>query len=203
MFADWRALFAQGDFPFCIVGLPAFTKQSTAPVDGDGWTETRESQAVAAATVSNTCLAITIDTGDPDNIHSKLKEPVGDRLARCALAKYYGKNVVYAGPTLRSVERQGGSIRLHFAHTDGGLIVKGPKLEEFSIAGGDRKWIWADAHIDGDTVVVSAPSVPNPTQMRYAWQSNPTATLFNGAGLPAIPFRTATWPGTTEGRRPY
>jgi len=94
-------------------------------------------------------------------------------------------------------------IRLHFAHTDGGLVVKGDKLEEFSIAGDDRKWFWADARIDGNTVVVSSPSVPNPTQVRYAWQSNPAATLFNGAGLPAVPFRTDSWPGKTEGVRPY
>ncbi len=203
MIADWRSLFGQGNFPFYIVSLPAFTKRSAVPVDGDDWTETRESQAIAAATVPNSCLAVTIDTGDPDNIHAKEKEPVGDRLALCALAKYYGKNVVYSGPTLESIERLPGSIQLHFAHTDGGLVVKGEKLEEFSIAGDDRKWVWADARIDGDTVVVSSPSVPNPTQVRYAWQSNPAATLFNGAGLPAAPFRTDTWPGKTEATRPY
>jgi len=203
MIADWRALFEQGDFPFYIVSLPAFTKHSAVPVDGDDWTETRESQAIAAATVPNTCLAVTIDTGDPDNIHAKDKQPVGDRLALCALAKYYAKNVVYSGPVVESVERLPGSIRLHFAHSDGGLVIKGNKLEEFSIAGDDRKWAWADARIDGNTVVVSSPSVPNPKQVRYAWQSNPAATLFNGAGLPAGPFRTDTWPGKTEGHRPY
>lgn len=203
MIADWRSLFAQGDFPFYIVGLPAFTKRSAVPVDGDDWTETRESQAIAAATVPNSCLAVTIDTGDPDNIHAKEKQPVGDRLALCALAKNYGKDVVYSGPTLESVERLPDSIRMHFAHADGGLVVRGDRLGEFSIAGDDRKWVWADARIDGDTVVVSSPSVPNPTQVRYAWQSNPAATLFNGAGLPAAPFRTDTWPGKTEGHRPY
>jgi len=203
MIADWRLLFDQGDFPFYIVSLPAFTKRSPVPVDGDDWTETRESQAIAAATVPNSCLAVTIDTGDPDNIHAKEKQPVGDRLALCALAKYYGKRVVYSGPTLQSVERLPDSMRLHFAHTDGGLVVKGEKLEEFSVAGDDRKWAWADARIEGDTVVVSSPSVANPTQVRYAWQSNPAATLFNGAGLPAAPFRTDNWPGKTEGVRPY
>jgi sialate O-acetylesterase len=146
---------------------------------------------------------VTIDTGDPDNIHAKDKQPVGDRLALCALAKYYGKNVVYSGPVVESVERLPGSIRLHFAHSDGGLVIKGDNLEEFSIAGDDRKWAWADARIDGDNVVVSSSSVPNPTQVRYAWQSTPAATLFNGAGLPAGPFRTDTWPGKTEGHRPY
>ena len=81
--------------------------------------------------------------------------------------------------------------------------AKGAKLEEFAIAGDDRKWYWADAQIEGDTVVVSSPSVPNPREVRYAWQSNPTATLFNGAGLPAGPFRTDNWPGMTDSHRPY
>jgi sialate O-acetylesterase len=203
MIADWRKLFGQGDFPFYIVSLPAFKPRSATPVIGDEWTETRESQALTAASVPNSCLAVTIDTGDADNIHAKDKQPVGERLAQCALAKNYGKNVVYSGPTLASVERLPGSIRLHFANADGGLVVKGTKLEEFAIAGEDRKWYWADARIEGDTVIVSSPSVPNPKEVRYAWQSNPAATLFNGAGLPAVPFRTDTWPGITESVRPY
>jgi sialate O-acetylesterase len=202
MIADWRELFGQGDFPFYIVSLPTFRQRSATPID-DTWAETRESQAFATATVRNSCLAVTIDTGDPDNLHPKDKQPVGERLALCALAKHYGKKVAYSGPTLASVERLPGSIRLHFAHTDGGLVVKGAKLEEFAIAGEDRKWYWAEARIEGDTVVVSSPSVPNPKEVRYAWQSNPAATLFNGAGLPAGPFRTDTWPGITDGQRPY
>jgi sialate O-acetylesterase len=202
MIADWRRLFAQGDVPFYIVSLPAFKHRSATPVD-DAWAETRESQALTAASVPNSCLAVTIDTGDADNIHPQDKLPVGERLARCALATYYGQHVIYSGPTLASVERLPGAIRLHFAHTEGGLIVKGAKLEEFSIAGEDRKWVWADARIEGDTIVVSSPSVPNPQEVRYAWQSNPAATLFNGAGLPAAPFRTDQWPGITESQRPY
>jgi hypothetical protein len=86
---------------------------------------------------------------------------------------------------------------------DGGLVVKGDKLGEFSVAGDDRKWYWADARIKGRTVIVSSPSVPHPAQVRYAWQSNPEATLFNGAGLPAAPFRTDDWPGMTPNARPY
>ena len=202
MIADWRKLFSQGDFPFYIVSLPEFKPRSTTPVD-DAWAETRESQALTAASVPNSCLAVTIDTGDPENLHPKKKEPVGERLALCALANYYGKHVVYSGPTLSSVERLPGEIHLHFAHTDGGLVKKGEKLEEFAIAGEDRKWYWADAKIEGHTVLVSSPSVPNPKEVRYAWQSNPAATLFNGAGLPAGPFRTDTWPGITESQRPY
>jgi sialate O-acetylesterase len=203
MIADWRRLFGQGDFPFYIVSLPAFKPRSATPVEGDQWAETRESQALTAASVPNSCLAVTIDTGEADNIHAKDKLPVGERLALCALAGYYGENVVSSGPTLASADRLAGAIRLHFAHTDGGLVVKGTKLEEFAIAGEDRKWYWAEARIEGDSVLVSSPSVPNPKEVRYAWQSNPAATLFNGAGLPAGPFRTDTWPGITESQRPY
>ena len=118
MIADWRKNFGQGDFPFYIVSLPAFQPHSTTPTD-DGWADTRESQALTAEKVPNTCLAITIDTGDPDNIHAKEKLPVGDRLARCALANYYGQKVVFQGPTLESVKRTNDSIRLRFTHTDG------------------------------------------------------------------------------------
>ena len=202
MIADWRKLFEQGDFPFYIVSLPAFGHRSQTPID-DTWAETRESQALTAARVPNSCLAVTIDTGDPDNIHPKDKLPVGERLALCALANEYGQHVVYSGPTLDSVKRDHGAIRLRFEHTDGGLVTKGAKLEEFEIAGEDRKWYWADAFIEDNTVVVSSPSVPNPKEVRYAWQSNPRATLFNRAGLPAAPFRTDSWPGITQSQRPY
>jgi sialate O-acetylesterase len=203
MIADWRKLFAQGDFPFYIVSLPAFKPRSATPVEGDAWTETRESQAIAAATVRNSCLAVTIDTGDANNIHAAEKQPVGERLALCALANYYQQNVVYAGPKMASVDRLSGAIRVHFTHTDGGLVVKGEKLEEFAVAGTDHKWYWADARLEGNAVLVSSPSVPNPIEVRYAWQSNPAATLYNGAGLPAVPFRSDNWPGITETQRPY
>jgi sialate O-acetylesterase len=94
-----------------------------------------------------------------------------------------------------------GALKIHFDHSDGGLVVKGGKLEEFAVAGEDRKWFWAEARIDGDAVVVSSSKVSAPKVVRYAWQSNPKATLFNGAGLPAGPFRTDDWPGVTEKRK--
>ena len=202
MIADWRSAFGQGNFPFYIVSLPAYKQRSATPTD-DAWAETRESQAITSATVPDTCLAVAIDTGDADNIHPKEKVPVGDRLARCALANNYGKKVLFQGPTLISVDRLPGSIVLHFAHAEGGLITKGGRLAEFSIASEDRKWVWAEARIEGDAIIVSSPSVPNPKEVRYAWQSNPLATLFNGEGLPAAPFRTDKWPGITDGQRPY
>lgn len=202
MIADWRNLFGQGDFPFYIVSLPAFDQRSPVPTD-DGWADIRESLAITAATVPDSCLAVTIDTGDPNNIHARDKEPVGNRLALCALAKHYRKHVVYAGPTLASFRQLPGSIRLRFAHANGGLVAKGSNLEGFSIAGEDQKFHWADARIKGKTVIVSSPSVRHPVAVRYDWQSNPRATLFNGAGLPAGPFRTDKWPLITQDVRPY
>ena len=200
--ADWRHAFGQGDFPFYVVSLPTFKVRSAVPVE-DAWAETREAQAMTVAEVPNTCLAVTIDTGEANNIHPKDKAPVGDRLARCALAKQYGKKIVYQGPTVDKVEKQAGCIRLHFAHADGGLVARSERLGQFQIAGADHKWIWADAHISGDYIIVSTSLVQNPVAVRYAWQANPMATLFNGAGLPAAPFRTDDWKGITEGRQPY
>ena len=197
MIADWRKLFGHGDFPFYIVSLPAFMHRKEVPGD-DSWAEMREAQALVAKTVPHSCVAITVDTGDPDNIHPIDKKEVGDRLGLCALGEHYGFKVPYSGPTLSSVEHVPGALKLHFAHTDGGLVVRGEKLGEFSIAGDDHKWYWADARIEGDTVIVSSMSVPDPKAVRYAWQSNPLATLFNGAGLPAAPFRTDDWPGVTD-----
>jgi sialate O-acetylesterase len=202
MIANWRDLFGQGDFPFYIVSLPRFGQRSATPTD-DGWADVRESMEVAVASVPNTCLAITIDTGDVNNIHVKDKKPVGDRLAYCALAKHYGKHVAYSGPTLASVKRRRHDIRLRFAHTDGGLLAKGGKLEGFQVAGSNRRWYWADARIKGKTIIVSSHSVSNPMEVRYAWQSNPQANLFNRGGLPAGPFRTDDWPLVTQGVRPY
>jgi sialate O-acetylesterase len=204
MISDWRRLFGQGNFPFYIVSLPAYGHRSPAPVDGDQWAETRESQAVTAGSVPNTCLAVTIDTGDPDSVHPTEKEPVGNRLAYCALALKYGEKIPYEGPTFTSAETLSGTaIRLQFAHAEGGLVVKGDRPEEFEIAGDDHVWHWADAHVFGDTVIVSSSEVPNPKAVRYAWQSNPAATLYNRDGLPAAPFRTDDWPVSTETARPY
>ncbi len=202
MIQDWRKLVGQGDFPFYIVSLPAFKQRSETPGD-DSWAELREAQALTAANVPNSCLAVTIDTGDADNIHPIDKVEVGDRLARCALAKHYGEKVPYAGPTFSSVEHLKGALRIHFTHTDGGLVAKGGKLEQFAVAGEDRKWHWAEARIEADTVVVSSSAVPDPKEARYAWQANPAAPLFNGAGLPAVPFRTDDWTEITASAKPY
>ncbi len=197
MISGWRKAFGQGDFPFYIVGLPAYMHRRDTPGD-DSWAEAREAQALTAKNVPHSCLAVTIDTGDPDNIHPVDKKEAGDRLALCALSEHYGLQIPYSGPTLAAMENLPGALKLKFDHAGGGLIVKGEKLGEFSIAGDDRKWYWADARIQGNDVIVSSASVPEPKAVRYAWQSNPAATLFNGAGLPASPFRTDDWPGITE-----
>jgi sialate O-acetylesterase len=163
----------------------------------------REAQALTARAVPNCGLAITIDTGEADNIHPKEKKPVGERLALLALARVYGKSLVSEGPVYRTSERVGNAMRIHFDHTDGGLKLHAAKPEEFSVAGADRQWRWADARIDGDDIVVSSADVPAPIAVRYAWQSNPKATLFNGAGLPAAPFRTDDWAGVTDHAEPW
>ncbi len=202
LIGDWRAAFAQGDFPFYLVSLPAFMHRRDQPGD-DGWAELREAQALTAQTVKNAGLAVTVDTGDADNIHPAQKKVVGERLALVALANEYGQKIVCAGPTYASVKRTGNTMILHFTQTEGGLKVKGDVLKEFSIAGLDHQWHWADAKVDGDTVVVTSPSVSDPVAVRYAWQANPAATLYNGAGLPAVPFRTDDWPLSTESAKPW
>jgi sialate O-acetylesterase len=202
MIGDWRKIFHQGDFPFYIVSLPAFMHRRDQPGD-DAWAELREAQALTASRVKNSGLAVTVDTGDPDNIHPKDKKVVGERLALCALANEYGEKIPFAGPTFAAMEHLPEALKLRFIHTDGGLAVQGDKLAEFSIAGKDRKWYWADAKVEGSSVIVSSPMVPDPQAARYAWQANPAVTLFNGVGLPAVPFRTDHWPGLTDTHKPW
>lgn len=192
LIADWRALFRQPDLPFYIASLPAFMHRRDQP-GFDGWTQVREAQLLAARTVPHTGTAVTVDTGDADNIHPTDKVPVGERLALLALHDVYGKDVVSHGPEFLKAEPVPGGLRLHFTHADGGLVVHGDKLGEFAVAGADQAWHWADARIDGDTIIVSAAAVPAPVAVRYAWQANPLATLFNGRGLPAAPFRSDDW----------
>ncbi len=190
MIGDWRKLFGQGDFPFYIVSLPAFMHHQNQAGGSGGWAEIRGAQAVVARTIKNAALAVTIDTGEPDNIHPVDKKIVGERLALCALAQHYGAKTPYQGPTCKSIEHIPGALIIHFDFASGGLVANGGPPGEFSVAGKDHQWYWADAKIEGDTVVVSSPNVPEPVDVRYAWQSFPTANLYNSAGLPAVPFRT-------------
>ena len=197
LIADWRSLFQQGDFPFYIVGLPAFTARAAQPGDSD-WAELREAQALTARNTPNTALAVTIDSGEADDIHPKDKAIVGERLALLALTDLHGKKIPSRGPALTRVENQAGELVLHFENTAGGLELRDSSSPAFAVAGADRRWSWASARVENDAVIVSSPAVPRPVAVRYAWQSNPPATLFNRAGLPAAPFRTDTWPLSTQ-----
>ena len=203
LIADWRRTFRQPELPFYIVGLPAFMKRRDAPGESD-WAELREAQLLTARTIPHTGLATTIDTGDADDIHPKDKKIVGERLALLALADVYAKKIPSRGPEPTRAEKisDGSALRLHFTHVGKGLILREPSKSAFALAGEDRQWRWASASIEGDTVIVSSPDVPRPVAVRYAWQANPPAVLFNDAGLPAAPFRTDDWPVSTQPPKP-
>ena len=153
-----------------------------------------------------------IDLGDED-VHPPDKKPVGERVALSALATAYGQKIPYSGPIYESMKVDGSKAVISFRFADGGLMAKPlpadylptfaakekiplvrnspeSELEGFSICGEDNKWVWAQAKIDGATVVVWSPAVPKPVAVRYAWADNPTCNLYNGAGLPASPFQT-------------
>jgi len=195
MIKDWRARFGVGNFPFYIVQIAAFRPGASEPRD-DAWAELREAQVFTARNTVNSGLAVTIDIGDVYDVHPKDKQSVGQRLALNALAQTYGRKIEFSGPWYRSMKRTSKGIRLEFDHVDGGLAAKGGALRGFAIAGEDRKFVWAEAVIDGKAVLVSSTSVPNPVAVRYAWDSTPKCNLYNASGLPAVPFRTDDWPGT-------
>jgi sialate O-acetylesterase len=136
-------------------------------------------------------MAVTIDIGDPDNIHPTNKQEVGFRLALAARAMVYREPVEFSGPLYRSMIREGSSLRLYFEHVDGGLVTRGNQLQGFEIAAADGNFVPAKADIDGVAVTLSNPSVPLPTQARYGWSGDPVCNLFNKSGLPASPFRTS------------
>jgi sialate O-acetylesterase len=189
MIADWRKRFQRENMAFHIVSLANYQDASEQPRD-NAWAELRESQAMIAKTVPHCGLAIAIDIGDSKDIHPKNKRDVGHRLALSALAKTYGKSIPYSGPSYREMKVEGDRIRIHFDHADDGLKFKGATDKSFAIAAADGKFVWAKAEIEGSSVIVSSPAAPNPLAVRYAWDSNPQAPLYNGAGLPAVPFRT-------------
>jgi sialate O-acetylesterase len=181
MIQDWRNQWAEGPFPFFFVQLTSWNP-------GSAWPELREQQNEALA-LKNTGMAVSIDVGDPDNIHPKDKQDVGARLALAARAIAYGEQIEYSGPMFRQVTTEGNSLRVWFDHTDGGLTSKNGQLRGFELAGADQKYFPAQAKIDGDTVVVSSPSVAAPVGVRYGWAANPDCNLYNGVNLPASPFR--------------
>ena len=186
-----------GDFGFHIVQLANFLPTCPDPRDND-WAEIRESQMLTTRAVPNCGIASAIDIGDANDIHPRNKQEVGRRLALSALAVTYGRHEVEcSGPWFKKADVTDKGIRLSFDHLGGGLVAKGEKLTGFAIAGEDRKFVWGDATVDGDTVLVSLPAVAKPAAVRYAWDVNPVCNLYNKAGLPAVPFRTDDWPAIT------
>ena len=178
---DWRRQWSVGDFPFLYVQISNFT--STPSED---WAELREQQVHTLA-MRNTAMAVTIDIGNPTDVHPTDKVDVGLRLARAARALTYGESVEYFGPMFRQATPEGGSIRVYFDHAQG-LMAKGGAVTGFEVAGRDGKYSAATATIEGATVVASSPDVPNPVRVRYGWANSPQCNLFNGEGLPASPF---------------
>jgi sialate O-acetylesterase len=189
MIRDWRESFGVGEFPFYIVQLANYMQTSVEPGES-AWAELREAQSLTTRKLPHVGITLTIDIGEANDIHPRNKQEVGRRLALAALAQTYGKDVEFSGPSFRSFEVKDGAIRLAFDHVGAGLVARGGKLESFAIAGEDGKFVWADAVIDGDTVVVRSPNVPTPKKVRYDWADNPVGNLYNQAGLPAMPFRT-------------
>lgn len=215
---DWRKLWP--DLPFLFCQLANYLPKKSEPSESE-WAELRESQSLALA-LPATGQAVLIDAGEAGDIHPRNKKVAGERLAKLALAQIYGKNVVASGPVFASMEIEGRGVRVRFLHAEGGLVA-GPlperydvrtltgettplvrnspdsELEGFAICGADRKWVWANAKIEGDAVRVWSDAIPEPVAVRYAWADNPTCNLRNASGLPAAPFRTDDFPAVTRG----
>ena len=201
LIADWRARWGEGDFPFLYVQLPNFMEARGEPSESN-WALLREAQLRTLA-VPATAMAVTIDIGEWNDIHPMDKKDVGERLALAAESVAYGESAVVAqGPLFSSARVEGDSVVLTFTGTGGGLVARGgPPLRQFAIAGTDRRFVWADARIEGARVVVRSRRVTRPVAVRYAWADNPAgANLFNREGLPASPFRTDDWEDSAPAR---
>ena len=190
LIAGWRAVWKQGDFPFYLVQLAPFRYRASPLLLPVIW----EAQAATLA-VPNTGMAVTTDITTLNNIHPPNKQDVGKRLALWALAKDYGrKDTVHSGPLYKSLAIEGAKARLTFDHTGGGLASRdGKPLTWFEIAGADKKFVKAQATLDGNTVVVASPEVPKPVAVRFGWHQLAEPNLMNKEGLPASPFRTHKW----------
>ena len=192
MIAGWRKGWGEGDFPFLIVQLA--NHGASSELGGSIWAELREAQLLTAKTVPNTGLAVAIDVGEEKDLHPSRKEEVGHRLALWALGTTYGEKIVYSGPLYDSMRITGENVQIHFRYTGTGLESRSGPPKGFAIAGSDQIFHWAEARIEGDTVIVSSPDVKAPAAVRYAWASSPECNLYNKEGLPASPFRTDDWP---------
>jgi sialate O-acetylesterase len=195
MIEDWRRHWNY-DMPFLAVQLAPFMKISDKPTES-AWAELRESQLMATKKLPGVGMAVITDVGEENDIHPKKKEPVGARLALLARRIAYNQPIVANGPTYRGMHVEGDRAVLHFDSVGSGLECRGDKLNGFTVAGTDHKFVNAQAEIRGNTVIVSAPGVDKPEAVRFGWANYPVVNLWNKEGLPATPFRTDDWPGVT------
>ena len=201
---NWRDASHQKDLQFLIVQLPNHGAIPDEPGDS-AWSELREAEFLTMKNVPDTGLAVTIDVGDPKDLHPHRKREVGQRLALWALGTTYKLPLEYSGPLYESMKIEASEAHIRFTHTGSGLEARSntargnAELQGFAIAGADKKFHWAQARIADDAITVSSPDVPVPVAVRYAWGDSPTCNLFNKDGLPASPFRTDDWPGITGG----
>jgi sialate O-acetylesterase len=180
----WRAGWKEGDFPFLIVQLANFKP------DKEGmWPEVRDAQRKSLV-LRNTGMAVTIDIGNPTDIHPTNKQEVGHRLALAARAISYSEKIEYSGPLYRQTTREEHRLRVWFDHAASRLVAEGGVLKGFEVAGADRHFVPADAYTDGPTVIVSSAQVPSPQYVRYDWASSPEGNLYNNDVLPASPFES-------------
>lgn len=188
MITDWRLYWKQGDFPFLFVQLANFMTRYDEPRESD-WAKLREAQTQTLS-LPGTGMATIIDIGDAKDIHPRNKQDVGYRLWLQARKVAFGESLVVSGPEFLSMKTNGNEITLSFSNVGGGLVAKDGALTGFAIAGDDLKYVWAEAKIVGDQVMVKSDKIANPTHVRYAWADNPACNLYNAEGLPAVPFRT-------------
>jgi sialate O-acetylesterase len=203
MINDWRKKWGQGNFPFYFVQLASFKAANGTSATGSTWAELREAQTMTLS-LPNTGMVVTTDIGETNDIHPKNKQDVGKRLAALALRNTYQKDVVASGPVYRSMKVDGSRVIVSFDNVGTGLNARDKYgyLKGFEIAGADQKFHYAKAHIEGNNVVVYNEVVTTPVAVRFAWADDAgEANLFNKEGLPAVPFRTDTWKGITEGKK--
>ncbi len=191
LIADWRNKWHEGNIPFIFAQLPGFMEVDYSPTDSK-WAQLREAQ-LKTLSVPNTAMAITIDAGEWNDIHPLDKKDVGERMALGAEKIAYGdSNLVASGPIYQSAKIEGNKIVITFNNVGSGLVAKaGTELSQFVIAGEDGKYVWANAIIKDNRVIVWSDEITQPFYVRYAWADNPQgANLYNKEGLPASPFTT-------------
>ena len=191
MIGEWRAEWHNPDLPFLVVQLPRCGPPPSDPNLPAAWAALREEQMQVARSVPHVGLSVNIDLGASNDIHPRPKAPYGERLALAARGSVYGEKIEYTGPVFRDMAVDGGKARLRFDHIGVGLVTsEGQPVKGFAIAGADGKFVWADAKVEGDAVVVWSGAVAAPKAVRYAWADYPVCNLFSREGLPVAPFRT-------------